>query len=75
MSSKPMVPRPTEAELELLRVLWERGPLTVREVHEVASEYNDVATTSLLEVWLDETERRTWYLFETSRHGDPSTGH
>lgn len=29
-----MVPRPTEAELELLRVLWERGPLTVREVHE-----------------------------------------
>ena len=29
------VPKPTEAELSILRVLWERGPSTVREVHEV----------------------------------------
>ncbi|MDX2087148.1 MAG: DNA starvation/stationary phase protection protein [Kofleriaceae bacterium] len=47
----------------------------LREVHDVASEYNDVATTSLIETWIDETEERTWYLFETSRHGDPNTGH
>jgi starvation-inducible DNA-binding protein len=47
----------------------------LREVHDVAGEYNDVGTTAMIEVWIDETERRTWYLFETSRHGDPSTGH
>jgi starvation-inducible DNA-binding protein len=39
----------------------------MRQVHDVCSEYNDVATTSLLEVWIDETERRTWFLMKTSR--------
>ena len=29
-----------------------------------------LATTSLIEVWIDETERRTWFLFEATRHGD-----
>jgi len=33
-----------------------------------------VATASLIEVWLDETERRVWFLFESNRHGD-SRGH
>src|ERR687890_2521111 len=33
--SKPEAPRPTDAELAILRVLWERGPSTVRQVHEV----------------------------------------
>src|SRR5918999_4257588 len=33
--SKPQAPRPTDAELAILRVLWERGPSTVRQVHEV----------------------------------------
>jgi predicted transcriptional regulator len=33
--SEPKPPRPTDAELSILRVLWERGPSTVREVHEV----------------------------------------
>ena len=36
----------------------------LRSVHDVAEEHNDVATTSLLEVWIDETERRLWFLFE-----------
>ena len=40
----------------------------MREVHDVCDEFGDVATTSLLEVWIDETERRTWFLFETTRH-------
>lgn len=40
----------------------------LRETHDVCSEHNDVATTSLLEVWIDEAERRTWFLFETTRH-------
>jgi len=39
----------------------------LRETHEVCAEHNDVATTSLLEVWIDEAERRTWFLFETTR--------
>lgn len=40
----------------------------LRAAHEVCAEHNDVATTSLIEVWIDETERRTWFLSETLRH-------
>ena len=39
----------------------------LREAHNVCDEHRDVATASLLEVWIDETERRTWFLFEASR--------
>ena len=39
----------------------------LRAAHEVCDEHGDVATTSLIEVWIDETERRTWFLFETTR--------
>ena len=46
----------------------------LREVHGVCDEGGDVATASLIEVWIDETERRTWFLFEASRRGD-ATGH
>lgn len=45
----------------------------MRETHDVCDDANDVASTSLLEIWIDETERRTWFLFETSRHED--SGH
>ena len=38
-----------------------------REVHNLTSEHNDHATTSLIENWIDETERRVWFLFETTR--------
>lgn len=41
----------------------------LREAHNVCGEHRDIATASLIEVWIDETERRTWFLFETSRHG------
>jgi starvation-inducible DNA-binding protein len=37
----------------------------MRAAHKVCANHNDVATTSLLEVFIDETERRTWFLFET----------
>ena len=37
------------------------------EIHNLCSEANDVATTSLLETWIDETQRRVWCLFEASR--------
>src|SRR6202522_3177635 len=41
----------------------------MREVHNVCDEYGDVATASLLEVWIDEPERRPWCLFEATRSG------
>jgi starvation-inducible DNA-binding protein len=46
----------------------------LREAHDVCDEHRDIATASLIEVWIDETERRTWFLFEASRPGD-ATGH
>src|SRR6059058_17210 len=39
----------------------------LREAHDVCGEHRDVATASLIEVWIDETERRTWFLFEATR--------
>ena len=47
MPAKNQLPRPTEAELEMLRVLWERGPLTVREIHEGLEENPTGYTTTL----------------------------
>ena len=41
----------------------------IHESHGVCEEYGDVATASLLEVWIDEAEKRTWFLFEASRDG------
>src|SRR5271166_6455278 len=43
---------------------------SMRETHGVCDDAEDIATASLLEVWIDETERRTWFLFESTRHGD-----
>ncbi|MBZ9891512.1 DNA starvation/stationary phase protection protein [Mesorhizobium sp. BR1-1-3] len=42
----------------------------LRAVHAVCEEHDDVATTSLIEVWIDEAERRTWFLFEAGRMAD-----
>ena len=42
---------------------------SLREAHGVCEEHSDIATASLIEVWIDETERRTWFLFEASRQG------
>src|SRR5947208_13654237 len=39
----------------------------LREAHNVCEEHRDVATASLIEVWIDETERRTWFLSEIKR--------
>jgi starvation-inducible DNA-binding protein len=39
----------------------------MRRVHELCDDYADVATASLLEVWIDETERRSWFLYESCR--------
>jgi len=42
----------------------------LRETHGLCDEEGDVATASLLENWIDEAERRTWFLFEASRRGE-----
>ncbi|MBI1650495.1 DNA starvation/stationary phase protection protein [Hyphomicrobium sulfonivorans] len=39
----------------------------LREVHDLCDEHGDVATASLIENWIDETERRVWFLFESTR--------
>src|SRR5262249_19970078 len=39
----------------------------LREAHNVCDEHRDIATASFIEVWIDETERRTWFLFEATR--------
>ena len=47
---------------------------SMREAHEIASKHDDSATTSILENFIDQAERRVWFLFEASRPADQS-GH
>src|SRR5580698_2916247 len=61
--------------LDMLAELCEDNKMLaarLREAHDVCDEHRDIATASLIEVWIDETERRTWFLFEASRKGDAS---
>jgi starvation-inducible DNA-binding protein len=44
----------------------------MRRVHELCDEYGDVATASVLENWIDEAERRVWFLYEAGRTGPHS---
>lgn len=44
----------------------------LREAHGVCDLHRDIATAGLIEVWIDETERRTWFLFEAGRPSDTS---
>ena len=46
----------------------------LRAAHDVCDDNRDIATASLIENWIDETEQRTWFLFEANRRSD-STGH
>jgi len=58
------------AAVDMLRELMEDNKAfttNMRAAHEVTDNNNDVATTSLLETFIDETERRTWFLFEATR--------
>jgi starvation-inducible DNA-binding protein len=43
----------------------------MRRTHDLCDEHKDVATASLLENWIDEAERRTWFLFEATRRAEP----
>jgi len=46
----------------------------LREAHNVCDEHRDIATASVIETWIDETERRTWFLFEASGR-EMTSGH
>jgi starvation-inducible DNA-binding protein len=62
---------------EMLRELTadnKKVAAAMRKAHELCEEKNDPASASLLEVYIDETEKRTWFLFEASRNAD-RTGH
>jgi starvation-inducible DNA-binding protein len=55
---------------DMLSELWEDNKalvLSMRSVHDLCDEVGDVATASLLENWIDEGQRRAWFLFETTR--------
>jgi starvation-inducible DNA-binding protein len=60
-----------EDMLAELREDNKRLALEMREVHATCEEHGDVATTSLLENWIDEAERRVWFLFEAGRGSWP----
>ena len=63
--------------LDMLRELMDDNKAfaaNLREAHELCDKHDDIATASLIENWIDETERRTWFLFEASR-GANSSGH
>ena len=56
--------------LDMLAELREDNKMLVsrlREAHGVCDEHADIATASLIEVWIDEAERRSWFLFEAGR--------
>lgn len=48
--ANPQPPKPTSTELEILRVLWERGPCTVREVHDVLAQSKPMGYTTVLKL-------------------------
>jgi BlaI family penicillinase repressor len=55
--NRQSLPKPTETELELLRVLWERGPATVRELHDAVNLQRPVVYTSVLKILQIMTEK------------------
>src|SRR3970040_118407 len=65
--AKATIPRPTDPELSILRVLWERGASTVRQVHEVLSRERPTAYTTALKMLQIMTEKGLVRRDETDR--------
>jgi predicted transcriptional regulator len=63
----PALPRPTDAELEILRVLWDRGPATVREVREAISRSHPSGYTTVLKLLQIMTDKRLVLRDESER--------
>ena len=60
--------------LDMLAELHDDNKMLVarlRETHDVCDEHNDVAGASLIENWIDEAERRAWFLYEATRSNEP----
>ncbi|HEX9366469.1 MAG TPA: BlaI/MecI/CopY family transcriptional regulator [Vicinamibacterales bacterium] len=55
--NRPPAPRPTDAELAILRILWDRGPSTVRQVHEILGRERQAAYTTALKLLQIMTEK------------------
>ena len=55
--NRPTAPRPTDAELAILRILWERGPSTVRQVHDILGRERQAAYTTALKLLQIMTEK------------------
>ena len=55
--SRATAPRPTDAELAILRILWERGPSTVRQVHDILAHERQAAYTTALKLLQIMTEK------------------
>ena len=58
---------------DMLRILMDDNKAMaeiMRKAHGICDDNDDPATASLLEIYIDETERRTWFLFEASRSAD-----
>jgi BlaI family transcriptional regulator, penicillinase repressor len=55
--NRPPAPRPTDAELAILRILWDRGPSTVRQVHEILGRDRQAAYTTALKLLQIMTEK------------------
>jgi len=53
MADRTHLPRPTDSELAILRVLWERGPSTVREVHEALTDSGYTTVLKMLQIMTD----------------------
>ena len=47
----------------------------MREAHGICDEHEDIATASLIEIWIDEAEKRTWFLFEAGARRQQRAGH
>jgi len=62
VSAQDMLAELQAASIELV--------IHMRELHDLCDRDRDVATASLIEVWIDEAERRTWFLFEAGRSGE-----
>jgi predicted transcriptional regulator len=65
--ARPALPRPTDAELAVLSVLWERGPSTVRQVHEELGAYRPVGYTTTLKMMQIMSDKGLVERDETSR--------
>jgi predicted transcriptional regulator len=64
---KPRIPRPTDAELAILRVLWEQGPSTVRQIQQVLERARPTGYTTVLKLLQIMTEKRLVRRDETER--------